>query len=216
MLLSCLAVLVRADGPAPAASYKPASQPVIKILSQENVHPGDGTYRFSFQTENGIERDESGQPKAGGGYDSYGKPSGGYVQQGGWSYTDGYGGAVRLTFTADENGYQPVGDVLPTPVPTEYPVPVVPQVYQGEQSYRPAPAPARYSPAPTPAPSAAPARYSPAPAPAPSAAPARYSPAPAPAPAQYRPAPAPAPAQYRPAPAPVPARYPAPAPQRYN
>ena len=163
-----MVALVRADGPAQSTSYQ---QPIIKILSQQDVHPGDGTYSSRFQTENGIERDETGQPKAGGGYGADGQPSGGYVQQGGWSYTDGYGGAVRLTFTADENGYQPVSDLLPTPVPTEYPVPVVPQVYQGEASY--GAAPARYSPAPAPA--AAPAQYSPAPAPA------QYNPAPAPA-----------------------------------
>ncbi|XP_043215531.1 cuticle protein AM1274-like [Amphibalanus amphitrite] len=136
LLVSCLVALAGADGPAPSAYQQ---KPVIKILSQEDVHPGDGTYRFSFQTENGIQRDESGQPKAGGGGGGYGQPGGGYVQQGGWSYTDGYGGPVQLTFTADENGYQPVSDLLPTPVPTEYPVPVVPQVYQGE--------PARYGPA---------------------------------------------------------------------
>ena len=246
MLICSLAVLVSADGPTQPTAYNQQSaaptQSIIQILSQEDVHPGDGTYRFSFQTENGIEREETGQPKAGGGYGQNGQPSGGYVQQGGWSYTDGYGNPVRLTFSADENGYQPVGDVLPTPVPTEYPVPVVPQAYQGEASYSPAsarsgPVPARYSPAPAPAryspapaPTAAPARYSPAPAPAryspapaPTAAPARYSPAPAPA--RYSPAPAPtaAPARYSPAPAPAryspapsPARYPTPVRQRYN
>ena len=41
--------------PAPSyghsASYKP-----IAILEQEDVHPGDGTYRFHFSTENGIYR----------------------------------------------------------------------------------------------------------------------------------------------------------------
>ena len=38
--------------PAPAhGSYKP-----IAILEEENVHPGDGTYNFHFNTENGIYR----------------------------------------------------------------------------------------------------------------------------------------------------------------
>ncbi|XP_037077856.1 larval cuticle protein LCP-22-like [Pollicipes pollicipes] len=78
-------------------------------------------------TENGISRNENGSPKDGYGKSEYGQPTGGYVQQGGWSYSDDYGNPIQVTFVADENGYQPSSDILPTPVPTEYPLPIVPQ-----------------------------------------------------------------------------------------
>ncbi|XP_037077866.1 prisilkin-39-like [Pollicipes pollicipes] len=84
-------------------------------------------YGNPIQTENGISRNENGSPKAGYGKSEYGQPTGGYVQQGGWSYSDGYGNPIKVTFVADENGYQPSSDILPTPVPTEYPLPIVPQ-----------------------------------------------------------------------------------------
>ncbi|XP_037077758.1 larval cuticle protein 1-like, partial [Pollicipes pollicipes] len=81
------------------------------ILSEENVHPSDGTYQFSFQTENGISRNENGSPNAGYGKSEYGQPTGGYVQQGGWSYSDDYGHTIQVAFVADENGYQPSSDI---------------------------------------------------------------------------------------------------------
>ena len=37
--------------------------------------------------------------------------------EGSFEYTDPEGGAVRLTYIADENGFQPQGDHLPTPPP---------------------------------------------------------------------------------------------------
>ena len=45
---------------------------------------------------------------------------------GSYSYTAADGTPVLITFVADENGFQPEGDALPTPVPTEYPTPEVP------------------------------------------------------------------------------------------
>ncbi|XP_013118815.1 pupal cuticle protein Edg-78E-like [Stomoxys calcitrans] len=66
------------------------------------VHP-DGSYNFSYQTSNGIDFSESG---VGSSYAS-----------GSYSYTSPEGQNVALSYTADENGYQPRGDHLPTPPP---------------------------------------------------------------------------------------------------
>ena len=72
-----------------------------------------------------VTRSETGVPVAGYGKNAYGEQEDLYRQEGSWSYTDGYGNPVKVTFVADENGYQPSSDILPTPVPTEYPTPQV-------------------------------------------------------------------------------------------
>ncbi|XP_037073081.1 skin secretory protein xP2-like [Pollicipes pollicipes] len=164
LVAACLAALARADGPAPADPHQlPAAHTAgehgryahYAIVSQEHMQPGDGSYQSSFQTENGIYRAENGSPRPGYGAGEHGQPAGGYVHQGSWSYTDDYGQPVKVDFVADENGYRPNSDILPTPVPTQYPLPVVPQVYQGEGAYGPAasshkaPAPASYNKAAT-------------------------------------------------------------------
>ncbi|XP_043194117.1 pupal cuticle protein 20-like [Amphibalanus amphitrite] len=122
-----------------------------RTISEENINNGDGTYRFSFETDNGILREEEGD---------------GTQVRGSYSYTADDGTPVEITFVADENGFQPEGDALPTPVPTEYPTPEVPATEAAAGSYSaPAAAAASYS-----APAAAAASYS-----APSAAAASYS-----------------------------------------
>ena len=90
-----------------------------------------------------IFRSESGSPLPSYGQNAYGQPEGSYRQQGSWSYTDGYGNPIKVTFVADENGYQPSSAILPTPVPTEYPTPAVDPTYVEPQSvYQPAYQPA--------------------------------------------------------------------------
>ena len=144
-MIAALALVAAADHPRPAYPAHPApahpGYKTIAILEEENVHPGDGTYSSSFSTENGIYRSEQGAPVPGYGKDAYGESQDGYRQEGSWSYTNGYDEEVKLTFTADENGYQPSSDVLPTPVPTEYPTPEVDETYVEPASY-PAPQPA--------------------------------------------------------------------------
>ena len=78
----------------------------------------------------------------------YGQPEGSYRQEGSWSYTDGYGNPIEVTFVADKNGYQPSSGILPTPVPTEYPTPVVDLTYvEPQPAYEPAqPARPAYQP----------------------------------------------------------------------
>ncbi|XP_059047194.1 pupal cuticle protein 20-like [Achroia grisella] len=83
----------------------------IPITKYENVNNGDGTYHFSYETGNGIEAHESGAPRAPG-------PEGPAVTaEGGFSYRAPDGQQITLTYTADENGFHPVGPHLPTPPP---------------------------------------------------------------------------------------------------
>ncbi|XP_063619082.1 pupal cuticle protein 20-like [Cydia splendana] len=83
----------------------------IPILSYENVNNGDGNYRYSYETGNGIRAHENGSPRAQG-------PEGPAVTaDGAFSYTAPDGQQVSLTYTADENGFHPVGSHLPTPPP---------------------------------------------------------------------------------------------------
>ena len=85
----------------------------------------------SFETDNGISREEEGD---------------GVQVTGSYSYTADDGTPVQITFVADENGFQPEGDALPTPVPTEYPTPEVPSTEAAAVSYgAPSSAAASYS-----------------------------------------------------------------------
>ncbi|CAH3903309.1 unnamed protein product [Pieris brassicae] len=83
----------------------------IPIVKYENVNNGDGNYRFSYETGNGIQAQETGSPRAQG-------PEGPAVTaEGGFSFRTPEGQQISLSYTADENGFHPVGDHLPTPPP---------------------------------------------------------------------------------------------------
>ncbi|XP_043246490.1 endocuticle structural glycoprotein SgAbd-3-like [Amphibalanus amphitrite] len=160
-IVAALALVAAADRPQPSYRPRPAysaptyatptytAQPSYKpiaILEEENIHPGDGSYNFHFSTENGIYRSESGVPLPGYGKNAYGQPEGSYRQEGSWSYTDGYGNPIKVTFVADDNGYQPSSDILPTPVPTQYPTPAVGPTYVEPQPAYVEPQPAYVEP----------------------------------------------------------------------
>ncbi|CAF4877245.1 unnamed protein product [Pieris macdunnoughi] len=74
------------------------------ILRQDNVNNGD-SYSFAFETENGIAAEESGVA------------TNGVEAQGGFSYIGDDGKQYSIRYTADQNGFQPQGDHLPTPPP---------------------------------------------------------------------------------------------------
>lgn len=83
----------------------------IPILSYSNDNNGDGSYRYSYETGNGIRAEEQGALK------NVGSEAEAIAVQGGFSYTDEQGNLIQLTYTADENGFQPQGAHLPTPPP---------------------------------------------------------------------------------------------------
>ncbi|CAK1604174.1 unnamed protein product [Parnassius mnemosyne] len=93
-----------------------AQQPkdVIPILRIESEGPSvDGSYKWLYETGNEIKAEESGFVK------NFGKGEGeeAQVAQGKFSYKSPDGPIISLQYVADENGFQPQGDHLPTPPP---------------------------------------------------------------------------------------------------
>ena len=77
----------------------------------------------SFETENGISVSESGQPE----------DDDSYSVSGQFSYTAPDGVTYTVVYSAGEDGFQPQGDHLPTPVPTQYPTPELAEEEEEEE-----------------------------------------------------------------------------------
>lgn len=79
-----------------------------EILRSDSQNDGE-TFSYSFETSNGISAEESGVA------------TNGVQAQGAFAYSSDDGQTFRVQYTADENGYQPQGDHLPTspPIPDE-------------------------------------------------------------------------------------------------
>ncbi|XP_055542170.1 endocuticle structural glycoprotein SgAbd-8-like [Wyeomyia smithii] len=88
----------------------PVTEPIPIIRLEQEVNP-DGTYRWSYETGNGIKAEEQGFLK------NPGTQQEAQVAQGEYSYTAPDGQLIRVQYIADENGFQPIGDHLPTPPP---------------------------------------------------------------------------------------------------
>ncbi|CAH0699928.1 unnamed protein product [Spodoptera exigua] len=100
---------------AAAATYGAAKQVVNKaynneaeagIVRFENDISPDNSYRYTFETQNGISAESVGTYKQVG-------EAGGVVAQGAYKYTAPDGTPVLVSYVADENGYQPQSDLLP-------------------------------------------------------------------------------------------------------
>ena len=92
------------------ASAAPADQfsepiPILR-KSEEGPNP-DGSYAWSYETGNGIRAEEQGQQK------QLSDKESGTSASGSYSYTADDGTPISLTYTADENGFQPQGAHLP-------------------------------------------------------------------------------------------------------
>ncbi|CAG9795954.1 unnamed protein product [Diatraea saccharalis] len=74
------------------------------IVRQNNENDGE-TYHYAYETENGISAEERGVA------------TNGVEAQGGYSYTGDDGQVYSIRYTADQNGFVPEGDHLPTPPP---------------------------------------------------------------------------------------------------
>lgn len=72
------------------------------LRSSADIYP-DGAYEYAYETSNGISAQESG--------------IGGKGVQGSAKWNTPDGTPIELTYIADENGYQPQGNHLPTPPP---------------------------------------------------------------------------------------------------
>lgn len=88
------------------------TQEPIPIVRQEQEVNFDGSYKYSYETGNGITAEEAGFLKNAGQEDQEAQ-----VAQGQVSYTNPEGQVIQLTYIADENGFQPQGEHLPTPPP---------------------------------------------------------------------------------------------------
>ncbi|KAH8379953.1 hypothetical protein KR009_008215, partial [Drosophila setifemur] len=96
LVLSLAGVLEARPSDSPDAHAEIRS--FVNELKQE-----DGSYNYQFETSNGIAQQEQGV--------------GGYYASGSSQYYTPEGQLIQLTYTADENGFQPQGEHLPTPPP---------------------------------------------------------------------------------------------------
>ncbi|XP_066144075.1 cuticle protein CP14.6-like [Euwallacea fornicatus] len=127
LALVVVSVLGRPQDSAPVANSSPqgvGSTPV-PIISQSAETKEDGGFSYSFETGNGIKVEESGSLKEGP-PSLQGRSAGSegedgnntlLVLQGSFSYTGPDGHVYSVKYVADENGFQPEGDHLPTPPP---------------------------------------------------------------------------------------------------
>ncbi|XP_044731287.1 endocuticle structural glycoprotein SgAbd-2-like [Chrysoperla carnea] len=84
----------------------------IPILRQEQEVNPDGSYKWAYETGNGIAAQEQGYLK------NPGTDAEAQVAQGSYSYTGPDGVLYTVTYIADENGFRAEGAHLPTPPPT--------------------------------------------------------------------------------------------------
>ncbi|CAB3229147.1 unnamed protein product [Arctia plantaginis] len=87
-----------------SASSGSSADKTATILRQDFTLEG-GSYSYAYDTSNGIHGEEKGVA------------TNGVQAQGGFSYTGDDGKTYAIWYTADENGFRPVGDHLPTPPP---------------------------------------------------------------------------------------------------
>ncbi|KAK0160908.1 hypothetical protein PV328_008265 [Microctonus aethiopoides] len=94
-----------------------AAQPVqpepLRILEQSQDISPDGSFQYSFRGENGIFVEANGQP----GQSASGEDGPPTIISGRFEYLSEDGTPIIVTYTADENGFHPEGDHLPTPHP---------------------------------------------------------------------------------------------------
>ncbi|KAF7286193.1 hypothetical protein GWI33_007153 [Rhynchophorus ferrugineus] len=84
----------------------PENKEPVPIVAQESDIQPDGSFKWSFESGDGTKLEQSGAPK---------QAENGTIEalQGSVSWTDPEGGLHSLTYTADENGFQPQGSDVP-------------------------------------------------------------------------------------------------------
>ncbi|KAL3283235.1 hypothetical protein HHI36_006383 [Cryptolaemus montrouzieri] len=97
--------------------------PIIRFDKEQGT---DGSYKAAWETGNDIYAEEEGYLKnLGPDPDAEGETLNAQVQQGSYSYTSPEGQNITVHYIADETGFHPSGDHLPTPPP------VSPEVQKG-------------------------------------------------------------------------------------
>ncbi|CAH0727814.1 unnamed protein product, partial [Brenthis ino] len=84
-----------------------------KILRAEFDQQPQGSYVYSFETENGISRSETGELKEV--LDEENKPHSVIIVRGSYSYINSEGKQDTITYVADETGFHPEGESIPKP-----------------------------------------------------------------------------------------------------
>ncbi|XP_018332690.1 endocuticle structural glycoprotein SgAbd-4-like [Agrilus planipennis] len=104
-------VLAYSGSPTPRPLEPQTFHNIIPILRYSSDNNEDGNYRFAYETGNGIAVQENGHL-------SGSVPEGpAVVSDGSFSYTGPDGHTYSISYTADENGFRPVGAHIPTPPP---------------------------------------------------------------------------------------------------
>ncbi|XP_060517117.1 endocuticle structural glycoprotein SgAbd-8-like [Cylas formicarius] len=105
---------------------KSESTTFIPIIRFDKEQGSDGSYKAAYETGNNIIAQEEGFLKdLGPDPDSEGGTLNAQVQQGSYTYTSPEGQIITVNYIADEKGFHPSGDHLPTPPP------VSPEVQKG-------------------------------------------------------------------------------------
>ncbi|CAL7933819.1 unnamed protein product [Xylocopa violacea] len=107
--LTC-AILALVAVSARAAPLENSTPVPIVAYTADGPNP-DGSYSFSYETGNGIKAQQQGQLK------QLNETNSVVIVQGSYSYSDADGSPIAVSYVADENGFQPQGEHLPTPHP---------------------------------------------------------------------------------------------------
>lgn len=99
------------------ASAAPAEKDVVPIVSQSMDIDPEGRFQWSYESGDGSKAAQNGDIKV------VDKELAVGVHQGSFSYQGDDGKVYSVTYVADENGYQPVGEHLP--VAPEIPAAIV-------------------------------------------------------------------------------------------
>ncbi|XP_047478680.1 cuticle protein AMP1A-like [Penaeus chinensis] len=78
-----------------------------EVLRDEREDQGDGNFRYTFETSNGILQETVGTPGSEGQSNVVGS----------YRFTDPDGNVVEVRYTADEEGFRPESDAIPQPPP---------------------------------------------------------------------------------------------------
>ncbi|RZC33866.1 Chitin bind 4 domain containing protein, partial [Asbolus verrucosus] len=96
---------------APNPATRSSGQVVPTILRQSQDLQPDGSYEFSYETDNGIAVEERAEVR------STGRDEVEKSAQGSYSWTSPEGERISIAYLADANGFQPQGSHLPVAPP---------------------------------------------------------------------------------------------------